>query len=62
MLNVFQERMILIDDVFAKLTAPKNVVRSMSKKSYFRGPFDRQHNKWVETLLEFEQQQLYHIY
>ena len=25
----------------------------MSKKSRFKGPFDRQHGKWVQTLLRW---------
>ena len=32
-------------DVFAKLLTPKNMVRSMSKKSRFRGSFEKQHGK-----------------
>ena len=43
--------MTLIADLFAKVRTPKNVVRYMSKKSHFKGPFDRQHGKRVETLL-----------
>ena len=43
--------MTLIADLFPKLRTPKNVVRYMSKKSRFQGPFDRQHVKRVETLL-----------
>ena len=31
----------------------------MSKQSRFRGPFDKRHRKWAETLLKSEQQQLY---
>ena len=54
--------MILITDVFPELAAPKNVVRSMSKKLRFRRPFDRQHGKWVETLLQSERQRLCNIY
>ena len=34
----------------------------MSKKPCFRGPFDGKDGKRVETLLQSEQQQLYHIY
>ena len=34
----------------------------MSKQSRFRGPFDKRHCKRAETLLQSEQQQLYHIY
>ena len=39
--------MTLIADIFPKLRVPKNVVRSMSKKSRFKGPFDMQHGKRV---------------
>ena len=46
--------MTLIADVFPKLPAPKNVVRSMLKNLCFRGPFDRQHDKWLETVSKFE--------
>ena len=34
----------------------------MSKKPCFRGSLDRQHGKWVETLLQSEWQHLYNIY
>ena len=43
--------MNLIADVFPQLTPLKNVVRSISKKLCFTGPFDRQYGKWVVTLL-----------
>ena len=43
--------MTLIADLFAKLRTPKNVVRYMSKMSHFKGPFERQHGKRVQTLL-----------
>ena len=44
--------MTLIADLFAKLRTPKNVLRYLSKKSRFKGPFDRQHRKRVQTLLQ----------
>ena len=34
--------MTLIADFFPKLRTPENVARDMSKKSRFKGPFDRQ--------------------
>ena len=34
----------------------------MSKKSCFRGPFNKKHGKRAETLLKSERQHLYHIY
>ena len=44
--------MTLKADLFPKLRTPKNVLRYMSNKSYFKGPFDRQHGKRVQTLLQ----------
>ena len=43
--------MTLIADFFPKLLTPENVVRYMYKKSRFKGPFDRQIGKRVQTLL-----------
>ena len=54
--------MTLIADVFLNLRTPKEVVREMSKKSRFRGPFDKGHGKWAETLFKSERQHLYQIY
>ena len=53
--------MSFIADLFAKLRTPKNVVRYMYKKSRFKGPFDRQLGKRVQTLLRSESQHRYHI-
>ena len=53
--------MTFIADLFAKLRTPKDVVRYLSKKSRFKGTFDRQHGKRVQTLLQSEPQQRYHI-
>ena len=53
--------MTLIADSFPKLLTPKNVVKYMSKNSRFKGPFDRQHVKRVQTLLRSEPQHRYHI-
>ena len=54
--------MTLIADFFPKLRTPENVARYMSKKSRFKGPFDRQHDKRIQTLLRSGQQNCYHIY
>ena len=43
--------MTLIADLFPKLRNPENVVRYMSEKSSFKGPFDRQHGKRVQKML-----------
>ena len=56
-----QKKMTFIADLFPKLRTPKNVVRYLSKKSRFKGPFDRQHGKRVQTLLRSERQNRYHI-
>ena len=47
-------------ELFPKLRSPKNVVRYMSKKSRFKGTFDRQQSKRVQTLLRSEPQHRYH--
>ena len=60
-LNICKKKMTFIADLFAKLRTPKNVVRYMSKKSRFKGPFDRQHGKRVQTLFRSEPQHRYHI-
>ena len=54
--------MTLIADVFPKLRTQKNLVRSMPKKSPFKGSFKKQHGKYAQTLLKCEGQLLYHIY
>ena len=53
--------MTLIADLFLKLRTRENVVRYMSEKSRFKGPFDREHGKRVQTLLRSERQHGYHI-
>ena len=54
--------MTLIADFFPTLRTPKNVARDMSNKSRFKGTFDRQHGKRVQTLLQSGQKHFYHIY
>ena len=60
--NIFKTRMTLIADFFPKLSTPENLARYMSNKSRFKGPFDRQHGKRVQTVLQSGQQHCYHIY
>ena len=60
-INICDKKMTFIADLFAKLRTPKIVVRDMSKKSRFKGPFDWQHGKRVQTLLRSESQYRYHI-
>ena len=54
--------MTLIADFFPNLRTPENVVRYMSKKTRFKGPFDRKDGKGIQTLLRSGQQHSYHIY
>ena len=61
-MSSFWKKMTLIADVFPKLGNPKNLVRSMSKKSRFKGYLGKQHGKRPETLLKFAWQNLYHIF
>ena len=49
-------------DIFPKLWTQKNLIRSMPKKSRFKGSFGKQHGKSIKTLLEFAFQYLYRIY
>ena len=53
--------MTLIGDLFPKLRTPKNMVRYKSKESRFKGTFDRQHGKLVQTPLRSEPQHRHHI-
>ena len=53
--------MTLIADLFPKSRTPENVIRYMSKKSPFKAPYDRQHGKRVQTLLQSGRQHRYHI-
>ena len=53
--------MTLLANLFPNLRTPEKVVRYMSKKSRFKGPFDRQHGKRVQTLLGPKERHRYHI-
>ena len=50
-LKHFQKKMTLIADFFLNLRTPENVVRYMYKKSRFKGPFDKEDGKRIQTLL-----------
>ena len=54
--------MTLIAYVFSKLRTQENLVRSMTKKSPFKGSFKKQHGKCAQILFKFAWQNLYHIY
>ena len=46
--------MTLIADVLPEISAPKTMVRLMSKKRCFRGPLDSEHGKSVKTMFQSE--------
>ena len=54
--------MQLIANVFPKLRTPKNILRSMPKKSPFGVSVQKQHGKCAQILLKFEGQLLHHNY
>ena len=54
--------MTLIAEVFPKSQTPKNMTRSMPKKSRFRASVEKQHAKCPQTLLKLERHPLYHIH
>ena len=58
----FQQNITLIADVFSKLQSPKRVIRQMSEKSRFRGPFQNQYRKQAQTLFQSGRRHLYDIY
>ena len=58
----FEEKMIVIANVFLKLQTVKYLVRPISKKPNFRTRFDSQHVKGSEILVEFAWEQFYHIF
>ena len=60
-LNISKKKMSFIADLFVKLRTPKNVDRYLSKKSRFKGLFDKQHSKRVQKLLRSGSQHRYHI-
>ena len=58
----FEKKITLTAEVLPKLRTQKNLVRSMFKKSRFKGSFEKQHRKCAQTLLKCQGQLLYHIY
>ena len=52
----FQRKLTLIAHVCRKLRTPKNMVRSMPKKSRLRASVEKQHAKCAQTLFKLEGQ------
>ena len=61
-LQHFRKMLILIADVFSKLRTPKNMIRSMPKKSRLRASVENQHAICAQTLFKLEGHPRYHIY
>ena len=61
-MNIFKQKITLIAEVFPKLWTPENMVTTMSKKSYFKGSFGKQHGKCAQILLKCQVKHLYQIY
>ena len=58
----FKKKVIVIANVFLKLQSVKNSVRPLSKKPSLRTPFDSQHGKGFQTLVESAWEQFYHLF
>ena len=54
--------MIVIATLLRNLQAVKGLVRLLSKKHYFRTPFDRQHVKGSQTHVKSEREHFHHIF
>ena len=61
-MNIFKKKVTLIADAFAKLRIQKNLIRSIPKKSRFKGSFKKQHGKCAQIFFKCQWQPLYHIY
>ena len=59
-LNILKKKIILIGYVFTTLRTQKH--REMSKKSLLRRPYNKQHEKRSQTLLNYERHHFYYIF
>ena len=60
--NIFREKMIVIANLLRKLQTVQDLVRALSKKHLFRGPFDSQHVKGSQTLAKSAWEHFHHIF
>ena len=60
-LSILKKKITLTADVFWKIRTTNNVVRKMSKKSWFRGTFDKQIGKSSGVLHKSARQHSYYI-
>ena len=61
-LNILKTKLIVIATLLQKLQAAKDLVRPLSKKQYFRRPFDSQHVKGSQTLVKSAGEHFHHIF
>ena len=61
-MNIFKQRFTFIASVFPKLKTVKDKIILMSKKACFRTPFDSQHAKGSQALLESPRGHIYYIF
>ena len=61
-LNILKEKILVIANVFAKLQAVKNLVRTLSRKRSFRTRFDSEHVKASQILAKCPLKRLYHVF
>ena len=61
-LQILKKKMTLVANVFSKLRTSRNPVRQMSKKYRFRVTLEKEHFKWVQTMLKSERRHVYQIY
>ena len=54
--------MLVIPTLFPKLQTVKDLVRPLSKKHRFRAPFDSQHVKGSQTLLNCAREDFHHFF
>ena len=60
--DILKKKVIVIANLFPKLQTKKNLARPLSKKFYFRTPFDSKHVKGTQTLVKFEWEHFYQLF
>ena len=61
-LNILNEKMIVIANVLTRLQTVKILVRPLSKMRRFRTRFDSQHVKALQILVKYPWERFYHVF
>ena len=61
-LNILNEKMIVIANVLTRLQTVKILVRPLSKMRRFRKRFDSQHVKALQILVKYPWERFYHVF